>query len=536
MAASPSDVESPHQHRAGTRLTAGDEPTEVRSIRAMWIGLILAPTLAAAAYLAIPPETRDAAGQLTSGLPHDGRIVAALGLFMAVLWVTEALPLPVTALLPVTFLPVLTGGRISIAQAALPYADPLIFLFMGGFMIALAMERWGLHRRIALRLVLLVGTRPTVMVIGFMIATAFLSLWMSNTATTVMMTPIAISVIALVRQELARSAPDQLPPPNQPFPFAVCLMLGVAYAASIGGVATLIGTPPNLILAAFLDRTYGIQISLARWFMATIPLAAVFLLLAWWMLTRWLFPIRLPPLPNGREMIQRELAAQGPMSRGEKVVLAVFAAAALAWVTRPILVSLRLPSGGAPLAGVSDTTIAIGAAMVLFGFPVDPRRGLFALTWRQAAKLPWGILILFGGGLSLASAIQATGVAEAIGQSVAALAGWPRWAVVLTVLVLTKALTELASSTAITAALLPVMAAAATGLGIAPPALVIPMTIAVSWSFMLPVATPPNAIAIATGHVTPAQMARAGFWLGLVGIALAMLLAMCVEPWLGLEM
>ncbi len=504
---------------------SGDsESAPARSIRLRWIGLILAPILATAVYALIPAASFDEAGRLIGGLSHAGRAVAGMGTFMATLWVTEALPIAATALVPIALFPLLTGGEVSIKAAAAPYADKLIYLFMGGFMLALAMQQWGLHRRIALHTILLVGTRPVALVAGFMVASAFLSMWVSNTATVVMMLPIAMSVIELFRRELRRTNDPALPAEGEPFNFAICLMLGTAYAASIGGIGTLIGTPPNLLLAAFLEDYHDLEISFVRWMAIGLPLVAVFLPIAWLLLTRVVFPIRLRSIPGERGLIRRELEAQGPMSRGEWTILIVFVLTATAWITRPLLTGLTLPGGMRPLAGLTDAGIAIGAALVMFGLPVHPKRGVFLLTWKQARKLPWGILILFGGGLSLASAVRSTGVAEFIGNGVSGFYDLPVPVLILVITAAVVFLTELTSNTATTATFLPILGAVAIGLGLNPALLVVPMAIGASCAFMMPVATPPNAIVFGSGEINIPQMCKAGLWLNFIGIGLVMVL------------
>jgi sodium-dependent dicarboxylate transporter 2/3/5 len=487
-------------------------------------GLILAPVLAVVVYLVIPPAQFNDMGQLTGGLPYVGRAVASVGALMAALWVTEALPVAATALVPIALFPLLTGGAVTVKQAAAPYAHDLIYLFMGGFMLALAMQQWGLHRRIALRTILIIGTKPIALVGGFMVASAFLSMWVSNTATVVMMLPIAMSVIDLVRRGLGAAGDPNLPKEGEPFNFAICLMLGTAYAASIGGIGTLIGTPPNLLLAAFLEDEYGVTISFVQWLAVGLPLVVVFLPITWLLLTKVVFRVRLPAIPGGRDLIHKELKSQGPMSRGEWSVLIVFVATATAWITRPLLARIVLPGGWQPLAGLRDASIAIAAALILFALPVDLKRGVFVLTWQQARKLPWGILILFGGGLSLAAGVKATGVAEFIGRGVGGLHGLPIPILVLLITATVVFLTELTSNTATTATFLPILGAVAVGLGTSPAMLVVPMAISASCAFMMPVATPPNAIVFGSGEITIPQMCKAGLWLNLLGIVLVMLL------------
>lgn len=497
-------------------LGEADEPTRV-STRA-WIGRFLGPVLAVAVYLLL-----DLAGE---GLSDEGRVVAAVGVLMAVWWVTEALPLAATALLPIALFPLL--GAVGIEEATAPYANDIVFLFMGGFMLALAMQRWGLHRRIALRTVMAVGTRPVRVIGGFMLATGFLSMWVSNTATTVVMLPIGLSVLSLVFERVREQAKvgsndhadqdaDVAVRADDPgiTNFATCLMLAIAYAASIGSLATLIGTPPNLFMAGFLAENYGIEIGFGEWMLLGLPLAVVFMTLTWLLLTKVIYPTSLTDIPGGRELFRGELAKMGPMSRGERTILIVFVTTALAWVLREPLTSL-VPG----LAGLSDAGIAIVAALVLFAVPIDPRHGVFALDWSSAAKLPWGVLLLFGGGLSLAAAISSTGLDEFIGNQVGALAGVPALVLVLVTVVSVILLTELTSNTATAATFLPILAGVALGLDIDVLLLVVPAALAATCAFMLPVATPPNAIVFGSGHVTIPQMVRAGVWLNLVAIVL----------------
>jgi len=508
------------------RESRGDEPVESRSHLARWIGLGLAPLAALVVWWLMPGEVVDDAGTIIMG--KQGGLVAAIGVFMATLWVTEALPIAATALMPIVLFPLATGGAISVKQATAPYADHIIYLFMGGFMIALAMERWGLHRRLALNIVLIVGTRPASLVAGFMISSALLSMWVSNTATVVMMLPIALSVIALVRREIVKSGQPIPTGAGGQFNFAVCLLLGTAYASSIGGIGTLIGTPPNLLMVSHLSQQ-GVEVSFAKWMLIGMPFVFVFLPIAWVVLTRVVFPIRLREIPGGRALIQRELAAQGPMSRAELAVLIVFVLTAALWITQPLIKKISLGAAHpSPLGGLEDSVIAIGAALVLFGLPIDWKRGVFLLTWEQAVKLPWGTLILFGGGLSLAAAVKTSGVAAFIGHGVQSMGGVPTWVVVLAVITLLVFLTELTSNTATIATFLPVLSAIALGLGVAPVLLIVPATISVSLAFMMPVATPPNAIIFGSGEITIGQMCKAGLWLNIIGIMLVFVLT-CLD-------
>ncbi len=462
------------------------------------IGFIAGPLLAALTYAFIPEA---AAG----GLEHGGRVTAAIGVWMAVWWMTEAIPLPATALLPVVLFP-LTGALPAVA-AMRPYASDIVFLFMGGFMIGLAMQRWDLHRRIALKIVRAVGTSPPRLVGGFMLATASLSLWISNTASTVMLLPVGISVIELLRRHVATA--DQPALDN----LSTCLMLGIAYAASIGGLGTLIGSPPNLVLANYARAELGIDITMVEWMKVGIPVVLVLLPTAWLYLTRVAHPLRLTVPAAAREEIREEFAHLGPVSRGERTIAIVFACTALAWIFRPQLAALT------GLTTLSDAIIAMAGALALFVLPVNWRTREFALDWDTAQRLPWGILLLFGGGLSLAAAISANGVDAWLASGFAGLDGVrPLW-VLLAATTLVVFLTELSSNTAVANTFIPVLAAAAIGLGLDPMPVLFAAALAATCAFMLPVATPPNAIVFASGMVSIRQMMRAGLGLNFIAIA-----------------
>jgi len=492
--------------------------TEERGIqrgRIATIGWIAAPVLAVASALALPSDYVDAAGELVV-LDSGARATAAVAVWMAVWWLTEAIPVYATALLPLALLPL--AGATTMKAAATPYAHPLIFLFLGGFLIAVAMQRWGLDRRVALSTLRFVGARPAHVVGGFMVVTAGTSMWVSNTATSVMMLPIALGVIELAGSSEPETV-DAAAAVRRQRNFAVCLLLGIAYAASIGGVGTLVGTPPNLFLASFAESQLGREISFARWMGVGIPLVAVFLPLCWWLLTRVLHPLGRDPLPGASERVAAEHAALGPLSRGEWLVLGVFLLTATGWLLRPLLVELEI-GGSRPFAGLSDTGVAMIGALLLFVLPVDRRLRTFGLDWETATQLPWGILLLFGGGLSLASAIDAAGLGAFLGSLVAGLEGAPAVLLTAAVVSLVIFLTELTSNTATAATLLPILAGLAPGLGIDPLALVVPAAVAASCAFMLPVATPPNAVVFGSGFIAIAEMARVGIWLNLVGVVL----------------
>ncbi len=492
---SPRAPASPPGTGEGAAPVDPSEPTAVAYSPRRIVGLV-AGLVPPAVTLLVPPPV---------GLGADAWHVAGVALLMAIWWISEALPIPATALIPVALFPLL--GVFPVSDAARPYANPVIFLFMGGFLIGLAMQRWNLHLRIALSILRHVGDRPTAIVGGFMAATAFLSMWVSNTAATIMMLPIGISVLGLVGERVGDKPGDAVGDN-----LGVALMLGIAYAASIGGVATLIGTPPNAMLAAFLDETYSVDLGFGRWMLVGLPVVALLLPATWLILTRLVFPVSRERVAGTRALLAEELRRLGPMRRGERVVAVVAALTACLWVSRPYLAA-RFPQ-----VAISDAGIAMTSALLLFAFPVDIRRGVFALNWEWARRLPWDVLVLFGGGLSLAAAISRTGLADWIGGAMAGLEILPLLTVILVVTGVIVFLTELTSNTATAAAFLPVVAALAVSLGENPYFLVVPAALAASCAFMLPVATPPNAIVFGSGRVTVPQMARCGVVLNFLSI------------------
>ncbi|QIJ00628.1 DASS family sodium-coupled anion symporter [Stutzerimonas balearica] len=462
------------------------------AVLAAWIGLFLGPLLLGACLLTDPP----------AGLSETAWRTVGMAAMMAVWWSTEAVPIPATSLLPVLLIPLL--GIDSLAKATAPYANPTIFLFLGGFLLGLAMQRWNLHKRIALATLLAVGNQPSRQIAGFMIATAFISMWVSNTATSIMMLPIGLSVIGLLTEGSAREQSER---------FATALLLGIAYAASVGGIATLIGTPPNALLAAFLRENHDVHIGFGQWMLLGVPVTAGMLLFTWWWLTRGGFRLS---GGDSRSMLQQEMAALGPMSRQEKLVALIFTLAALAWIFQPLLAE--------PLPGLNDTSIAIGAALLLFLIPANVQERTFLLDWQTANKLPWGVLLLFGGGLSLAGVIGASGLAEWIAQSLGGLDMLPLILMIGLVALVITFLTEITSNTATAAAFLPLLGALAVAQGLPPQMLAIPAAIAASCAFMMPVATPPNAIVFGTGEMRIQSMIKAGFALNLFGVFFVTLL------------
>ena len=436
-----------------------------------------------------------------SGMSEAGWHCAGLAMMMAVFWSTEALPIPVTALLPLLVAPLV--GLSTIDKVAAPYAHPVIFLFMGGFILGLAMERWNLHRRIALLTMLAAGTGERRQVIGFMMATAFISMWVSNTATTIMMLPIGMSVIAMMRDHHS----------NQGH-FPAALLLAIAYGASIGGFGTLIGTPPNALLAAFLQEQYNIELGFAQWLVIGIPTSVLMLVVTGWWLSRGGYSLRNEENESIRQSLKQQLHEMGALARGEKIVGAVFLLTAAGWIFRPLLdglfTSVRL----------SDTTIALCGAIALFIIPVRLKQLAFLMGWKDIQRLPWDVLLLFGGGLSLAALIRKTGLAEWIASNMNILEGMPVIMAVGLVVTVIIFLTEITSNTATTAAFLPPLGALAVSLGMDPQMLAIPAAIAASCAFMLPVATPPNAIVFGSNMLSIRQMVRSGMVLNLAGIVI----------------
>lgn len=433
-------------------------------------------------------------------------MVAGLMAWMVLWWITEIVPIPVTSLLPMIFIPLLGIDKLDAATS--PYAHPLIFLFFGGFFLSIAMEKTNLHRLIALKALSLVGTSPGLQIAALMGVTAFLSMWMSNTATSVMMLPIGLSIIAMANA----STQDQ---------FGKAVLLGIAYSASIGGAATLIGTPPNALLAAYMSKSYGIQISFANWMILGVPLALTMLVICWLWLTKIHF--RMPTSDLSQNDTPAQLKAMGLMSRSQKLVLMVFALAALSWISQQWLVKWT----GLP---ISDTVIALCAAALLFLLPGEKGSGTALLEWKDSQNLPWGVLLLFGGGLSMADQIQKTGVAELLAQQLQLLDGVPPILLLVAVTSLIIFLTEVTSNTATAAAFLPLLGPVAVSMELSPLYLVVPAALAASFAFMLPVATPPNAIVFASGKLQIKDMVRAGLVLNLIGIVAISLFSLWLAP------
>ncbi len=470
------------------------------------IGLFLGPIIAALMMAS------DAPGDLSDA----GWNTAAIGVLMAIWWATEAVPIAVTALLPLALFPIFDIA--SIQDTASPFANKVIFLFLGGFIIAFAMQRWNLHKRIALTVLQVVGGNGRSLVGGFMVAAAAVSMWVMNTSTTMMMLPIAVSIIGVIHatvgglDEHARND------------FQYSLLLGVAYGATIGGMATLVGTAPNAILVGFMQETYGTEIDFASWMLVGLPLTVMMLPLAWLVLTRLAFKVDFHTSPESRAALADMKEELGPISTPEKRVAIVFLCVAVAWVTRPLLV--QIPG----LQGLDDSGIAIAGAIALFVLPSGNRQDPLLLRWNYAEQLPFGVLLLFGGGMSLARRVADTGLAQWIGSNLETVGSLPLPVIVIVAAAMIIFLTELTSNIATTTTFLPVVGAIAIESGFDPIVVAVPVTFAASCAFMLPVATPPNAIVFGSGMLTIPKMVRAGMMLNIGGIFLVSLVALYLAP------
>ena len=518
---------TPHTHES-TAHTEGDEaPGAPRSEwRRQFIGLFIGLGLAVLVFFFFPSNAIETV-QGSAGADPEAeytlsaiRTVAAVTILMGVWWMTEAIPLAATALLPLVIFPLAGVGTIK--EVGAPYASATIFLFMGGFLIALSLQRWNLHRRLALYVVKLIGTSPRRLILGFMLATGFLSMWVSNTATAVVMLPIGTSVLALTAETVGGWDKQKK--------FATALMLGIAYSASIGSLGTLIGTPPNALLAAFMRENYDVQIGFGQWMLVGVPIAVVLLFACWFLLTRVLFRPEIDEVPGGRDLIATELARLGRMSAPEAKVLAVFVLAALAWITVP-LISEYVLDLESPL--LSDAAIAMVVGLILFLLPAGggAGRGVRLLDWEAAKELPWGVLLLFGGGLALSGQFSKSGLSTWLGEQVKGLGDIPVWVLVVIAAVGILLLTEMTSNTATAATFLPVASGVALGTGVAPLMLAAPVALAATCAFMLPVATPPNAIAYGSGYVTIGQMVKGGVWLNIIAAVLISIASMTLLVW-----
>ena len=459
------------------------------------IGIIAGPVGFALVLLLVRPE----------GLSPAATAILAATVWIAIWWITEAIPIAATALLPIVLFP-LTGG-LDLQSTTASYGHRYIFLYIGGFLLAIAIEKWNLHRRIALSIICLVGTSVTSIILGFMIATAALSMWISNTATSVMMLPIGMAIIAQLQDNPKTDEDENLI-------FGKALMLSIAYSASIGGMATLIGTPPNLVLAGVVQELYGIEISFLQWLMFGLPISLVLLAICWLYLTRVAFTFRQKSFPGGRQEIKNQLQALGRLGFEEKLVLTVFVATALAWISRSFV---QKQLGLFPR--LDDTIIAMTAGLVLFLLPSRSRKTPL-LTWEDSKNLPWNIILLFGGGMALAEGFKTSGLAQWIGSQMTLLDGVSLILLVLILVTAVNFLTEITSNLATTSMLLPILAPMAQSIDVHPYILMVSATVAASCAFMLPVATPPNAVVFGSGYLRIPDMVRTGIWMNLISIVL----------------
>jgi len=448
-------------------------------------------------------------------MPAPAYDVLCVTIWMALWWVTEVVPIAVTALLPIVLFPL--TGALDIATTTAAFGHKYIFLYIGGFFLAVTIEKWNLHKRIALSIIKLIGTNVNYIILGFMVATGFLSMWISNTATAVMMLPIGIAIISQLKDN-----PNTVE--NENLKFGKALMLAIAYSASIGGIGTLIGTPPNLIFAGIVEQIYGIEISFLKWAMFGMPISVILLFICWKYLTKVAFKFEQTEFPGGKAEISRLLKALGKMSKQEKMVLAVFAVTAFCWITRSFLLAPIFPF-------IDDTIIAIAAGIVLFVLP-GKEKGKQLLHWKEAVKIPWGIILLFGGGMALAKAFGDTGLAVWIGNQLVDLENLPFFVLLLVLIAAVNFLTEVTSNTATTAMLLPVLAPMALVMNIHPYSLMVGATLAASCAFMLPVATPPNAVVFGSGHLRISDMVKSGFWMNTISILIVTLIVYFVLPYI----
>ncbi|WP_306016181.1 SLC13 family permease [Oceanicaulis sp. MMSF_3324] len=490
------------------------------------IGLITGIVIAVGLQLLPVPE----------GLDRSAWLLASLALMMAAWWASEAIPIAATALVPLALFPVF--DILSMRAASAPYADPIVMLLLGGFIVALAIEKWNLHARIALNIVAAFGSRPALMMLGFMTATAVLSMWISNTATTLMMIPIALKVADALKDEGVDASQ-----------FAPALALAVAYSASVGGIMTPVGTPTNLIAMGFMQREYDAMISFPQWMMLGLPAALLIIPSMWLILTKWVFRVDgHAPNEAGREIILQHKAELGRMTTPELRVALAFGVVAILWMGRvlpgfligqpdisfgwnPLLAwistQLELPI----TLSLGNAQIAMAGALAMFLIPAGGKTGQALMDWESAKRLPWEVILLFGGGLSLAAAIQATGLAEWIGSHLQWVASLPLPLTVLILAFIVVFLTELTSNVATISGFLPVLGAVAISAGVPPEHLIVPVALSASCAFMLPVATAPNAIVYASGAASMTQMIKAGFRINLVAAPLIALVSSLISGW-----
>ncbi|MEQ6121234.1 DASS family sodium-coupled anion symporter [Reichenbachiella sp. MALMAid0571] len=436
------------------------------------------------------------------GMSPEAHAILASTSWVAIWWITEAIPIAVTSLLPLILFP-LSGG-LDIKSTASAFGNKMIFLYLGGFVIAIAIEKWNLHKRIALNVIRVIGTDMNKMVLGFMVATGFLSMWISNTATTVMMLPIGMAIVLQLSEseKVNRSTVKK---------FGKVLMLGIAYSSSIGGISTLIGTPPNLVLAGVVEEFYGVEIAFGSWFILVFPISVVLLFVCWKFLVTFAFPLKDKVLPGGKEEIRERIRDLGRLGFEEKLILAVFLVTAFSWITRSFLLVKILPN-------IDDSIIAIMGAVVLFILPAKGKKEKRILEWENCKTIPWGIILLFGGGLAIAEGFKSSGLAIWIGNQTTLLNGISLILLLLIIVAMVNFLTEITSNLATTSMILPIIAPIAQIINVHPFILMFGATIAASCAFMLPVATPPNAVVFGSGYLKISDMMRTGFLLNIISI------------------
>lgn len=446
---------------------------------------------------------------------YDANKVFAVALLMISWWITEALPMPAVALIPLVLFPLL--GIAKISEAAAPYANEVVFLFMGGFMIGLGIEKWNLHRRIALSVVQFTGTNGNRIILGFILATGFISMWLSNTATTMMMLPIAASVITVV---VANNEHN----PKLRF-FAVSLMLAIAYSSNFGGIATIIGTPPNVAYASYIGKQFNNDISFSAWMLIGLPVSLVLLVSLYYVLT-WMFPSNIDSNEEMRVLIKNELNSLGPMSVPEKRVMVIFLTTATLWITRDLINKLGIVK-------LDDNMIAVFGALLMFIVPSgnSAKQSERILVWSDTAKMAWGILLLFGGGITLASALEKAGLIKILGTWLSGFSGSSIVVLIIAITVLSIFISEVMSNVAQVIVFAPVVTAIATAIGANPYMLGIPMTLAASCASMMPMGTPPNAIVFSSGHLKLSEMVKAGFVMNLISIFIIVLASLFIVPW-----
>lgn len=441
--------------------------------------------------------------------------VIGIATWMITWWITEAAPIPVTSMLPMVLFPL--TGIFTIGEATAPYSHPTIFLFMGGFMLGLAMEEHNLHKRIALNLIKLTGTNPNGIILGFMITTAFISMWISNTATTVMMLPIALSITSLLGTDTNTEDKGRRR-------FALSLMIGIAYAANIGGTATIIGTPPNVAWVGFMSDMADYEVEFSKYLMVGLPICILMLFIAYFLLTRVLYPSKVSQLASSAQVIDDQIKELGPISKAEKIVGIIFLLTASSWILRGSI------NNWLDSKLLNDTVIAIAGGILMFITPLKLKEGKFLMEWKATQRLPWGILLLFGGGMALARAMESVNIVQTVGDAIAGNGEMNELLLIIGLCTFMLFMTEIMSNIALAVIFIPVVLGIANSMGVDPVHLSLPVTLAASYAFMMPISTPPNAIVFSSGMIRMKDMIRAGFLLNIIAIILLAILSQTLIP------